>query len=495
MAFASILSTGIPGLDDVLHGGWPRERMFLVLGHPGTGKTTLGLQFLLEGRAQGETTLYISLSETEDEVRGVAQSHGWNFDGIHIYDLTAAERVLGLQEEQTMFDPSEVEFRQTSQSILAQVEQLRPTRIVFDSLSELALLARDTLGLRRELLMLKQAFMKWGATVLLLSDTTVPDADRQLQSLAHGVLIMEELTPEYGGDRHRLRVQKLRGTRFRGGYHDYIIDTGGLTVYPRLVAAEHWRGFPSEPLCSGLAELDALTGGGLARGSSTLLMGPAGCGKSSLLALYAAAALGQGEKAAVFLFEEGIASFLGRARNIGLPLDEYVESGALKLRQIDPAELSPGQFVHEVRDAVENTGVRYVGIDSLNGYVYAMPQERFLTLHVHELLSYLNQQGVTTVLVLAQHGLVGSMSTPADVTYVADAVLLLRFFEAAGQVRRAISMIKKRGGHHEELIRSFEIQRNGIEVGGPLEDFHGIFTGVPVLAPPSPPIAPARHDG
>lgn len=469
--------------------------MYLVEGYPGTGKTTIGLQFLLDGAAKGESVLYIALSESQDEIEQVVRSHGWSLDGVSLFELGAAGKALGLEDQQTMFDPSDVEFRETNRLILAEVERTRPKRIVFDSLSELALLARDPLAFRREVLMLKRVCSASNATVLLLSDATSPEeCDRQLQSLAHGVLRLEALSPDYGADRRRLRVLKVRGKKYRAGYHDYRIESGGIVVYPRLIAAEHHQPFNAEPLVCGIKRLDALLGGGLARGSSTLLMGPAGSGKSSLLAQFAFASLAKDESALICLFDEGVDSFLLRSAALGLRLDEYVANGKLTIRQIDPAEMTPGEFVHVVRGAVEKDGVQFVGIDSLNGYVYAMPEERSLTLHVHELLAYLNQQGVTTLLLMTQHGLMGAMTAPADVTYIADAVILLRFYEHHGRLNRAISVLKKRHGNHENTIRELLLERGGIVVGESLDHLMGVLTGVPHSAHPTLPHFPPSGD-
>jgi circadian clock protein KaiC len=479
------VSTGIAGMDDVLQGGWPQGRMYLIEGFPGTGKTTVGLQFLLEGAARGEPVLYISLSESKGEIEHVVRSHGWALDGVSLFELDAARKALGLEDQQTMFDPSDVEFRETNRLIVEEVERVAPTRVVFDSLSELALLARDPLAFRREVLMLKRVFADNSATVLLLSDATSPEeCDRQLHSLAHGVLKLEALAPDYGADRRRLLVVKLRGTKFRAGYHDYRIDTGGVQVYPRLVASEHHQHYPKTPLVSDIPALDSLLGGGLARGSSTLLMGPAGSGKSSLLAQFAFAALSRGEAAVICLFDEGKESFLLRSAALGLPLDEYVTNGKLVLRQIDPAEMTPGEFVHLIRAAVEGHGAQFVGIDSLNGYIYAMPEERFLTLHVHELLAYLNQRGVATLMLLTQHGLLGAVSTPADVTYVADALILLRFFEDHGRLNRAISVLKKRHSAHENTIRRLAFEGSRITVGDSLDHLKGVLSGLPTFVHP-----------
>jgi circadian clock protein KaiC len=477
-----LAQTGVTGLDDVLRGGFPRGRTYLVIGHPGTGKTTLGMQFLLDGVKKGEKTLLLSLSETRSELEGVAESHGWDLRGISIYDLNSAEQALGLDGAQTMFDPSDVEFRQTSSAILNEIERVKPQRLVFDSLSELSLLAVDPLSFRREMLRLKRFFQDRGITALLSSDSTNFDADRQLESLAHGVIIFEALAPEYGAERRRMRVRKLRGVSFRGGFHDYRIARGGILLFPRLIAAEHIQAPFKGIIQSGIPELDALTGGGIVRGSSTLVMGPAGSGKSTIVSQYARSLLKAGEQVSINLFDESRATFLLRARSLGNPLDEYVENGHLTLRSIDPAECSPGELIQMIRNDVEERGVSFVAIDSLNGYVYAMPEEKFLTLHIHELISYLAHRGVTTFLVLAQHGLVGSMATnSADITYTADSVILFRFFEAKGGIRRAISMLKKRHGRHEETIREYSLRNGRIEVGEPLTEFQGVLTGVPAF--------------
>lgn len=486
-----LAQTGIAGLDDVLRGGFPCGRTYLVIGHPGSGKTTLGMQFLLDGVAKGQKTLLISLSETRDELQGVAESHGWDLSGISIYDLNAAEQTLGLDGAQTMFDPSDVEFRETSSAILNEVERVKPQRVVFDSLSELSLLAVDSLAFRREMLRLKRFFQDRGITALLSSDSTNPDADRQLESLAHGVVLLEAIAPAYGPERRRLLVRKLRGIPFRGGYHDYRIVKGGTRVFPRLVASEYPRSSSKGSIQSGIPALDTLVGGGIARGSSTLIMGPAGCGKSSLLSRFAHWVLSGGEAVSINLFDESIDTFLLRARSLGHGLDQFLESGQLVLRAIDPASCSPGELTHLIREDVEQRKARFVGIDSLNGYVYAMPEEGFLSLHIHEMLSYLNHVGVTTFLVLAQHGVVGSVSTnSADITYTADSVIVFRFFEATGGIRRAISMLKKRHGRHEETIREYSLKNGLIEVGEPLTEFQGVLTGVPTYVGDGTSLAP-----
>ena len=479
----SRLGTGIAGLDSVLEGGFPANRLYLVEGDPGTGKTTLALQFLLEGARRGEPVLYVTLSETKEELTAVARSHGWSLEGINLHELVPPEESLKAEAQYTIFHPSEVELGETTRRVIEEVERIQPRRVVFDSLSEMRLLARDPLRYRRQILALKQFFAGRRSTVLLLDDRTSTDADLQVQSIAHGVLMLEQLELDYGAERRRLRVSKLRGSRFRGGFHDFTIRTGGVEVFPRLVAAGRRAEFEPGSVASGVAALDALLGGGLDRGTSTLVLGPAGCGKSSLATHFAAASARRGERAAAFIFDEGVNTYLGRAAGLGTDLREEVEAGHLTVQQVDPAELSPGEFTHAVCEAVERDGARLVIIDSLNGYMQAMPDERFLTAQMHELLTYLNQQGVVTLLIMAQHGFLGSMSSPVDVSYLADTVVLLRYFEAAGAIRRAISVVKKRTGRHEDTIREMRLSASrGVEVGEPLTAFSGVLTGVPVLA-------------
>ncbi len=457
-------STGIPGLDSILGGGFPRHRMYLVQGDPGAGKTTLALQFLLTGVALGEPGVYVTLSETEEELRDVASSHGWSLDGITICDLQTAEESLGSDSQYTLFHPSEVELSETTRTVLAAVERIEPARVIFDSLSEIRLLARDSLRYRRQILALKHYFTGRCCTVLLL-DYASGQSEFQLQSLTHGVLTLEHLAPEYGGQRRRLRVQKVRGIRFRDGYHDFQLRTGGLEVFPRLVAAEHRESFERRPFLSGVAELDELVGGGLDCGTSTMLLGPSGVGKSTLTMQYLQAAAERGEAGVVYLFDETPMTWLARAAGLGLQMGEHVEAGMIALIQVDPAQLPPGEFAQDVRRRVA-AGTRMVVIDSLNGYRNAMPEERFLTLHLHELLSYLSQQGVVTLLILAQYGLVGQpMETPVDLSYLADTVIMLRYFEAFGEVRQAISVVKKRTGHHEKSVRELQLGPRGVTVG------------------------------
>jgi circadian clock protein KaiC len=481
-ADSSLASTGIAGLDDVLGGGFPRNRIYLLQGDPGVGKTTAAMQFLLEGARRGEAGLYVTLSETKEELIAIANSHGWSLDHITIYELAIADE--GSSSDYTLFHPSEVELGKTTQGVLSVVEKIKPRRVVFDSLSEMRLLARDSLRYRRQILGLKQYFAGVACTVLLLDDRSSGPSDLQLESIAHGVLDLEQLAPEYGAERRRLRMKKLRGVRFRGGYHDFTIVKGGIHVFPRLVAAEHAEAFVAENVLSGVPALDTLLGGGLARGSSTLVIGPAGSGKSTLALQYALEATRRGEPVIFFMFEEGRHTLSARAKGLGLDLEGAVGSGKLLLQQVDPAELSPGEFAHLVRRQVEQQGARVVVIDSLNGYMNAMPQERYLSLHLHELLAYLSKRGVASLLVMAQHGMVGTMHAPVDVSYLADAVILMRYFEHEGAIRQAISVLKKRSGRHERTIREFSLTSAGIAVGEPLHDFHGVLTGVPTRKAP-----------
>jgi circadian clock protein KaiC len=478
-------ATGVSGLDDILGGGFPRTRIYLIEGDPGSGKTTMALQFLLEGIQHGESGLYVTLSETKDELVAVAASHGWSLDQIAIHELTLPEEKLTPGGHYTFFHPSEVELGGTTQSIFAEVEKTNPVRVVFDSLSEMRLLARDPLKYRRQILGLKQFFIGRNCTVLLLDDRTSTDGDLQLQSLAHGVLMLEQLSPLYGAERRRLRVIKMRGVKFRGGYHDFTIEKGGLCVFPRLVAAEHGHSATNDAYkraqkSTGVQELDQLLGGGLTSGTSTLVIGPAGAGKSAFATQCATAAAQRGEQVAFFAFDESLHTLLERAEGTGSRFPEFVGSGHIKLKQIDPAELAPGEFVHYVRQAVDRDGARTVVIDSLNGYLNAMPEEKFLVILMHELLSYLNQKGVVSLMIIAQHGMIGSsMQAPFDVSYLADTVVLLRYFEAFGSVKKAISVVKRRSGGHETTIREYKLSAQGLEVGRPLENFHGILSGVP----------------
>lgn len=486
---ADLAATGIHGLDDVLSGGLARGRLFLVEGVPGAGKTTLALQFLMEGAKQGEPVLYITLSETTEELRVVAQSHGWNLDGITIRELLPQEGALASDDQYTMFHPSEVELAATTKLILSDVDKLKPTRVVFDSLSELRLVAGNPLRYRRQILALKQYFAGRNCTVMLLDDMTSTDHDLHVQSIAHGVIMLQHLSPEYGAERRRVRVVKYRGMQYRGGYHDYCIKKGGLYVFPRLIAAEHRTGGVCAKLESGLKELDDLMGGGIEEGTSTLLVGGAGTGKSTIAAQFCAAAATRGEKSIIFMFDESPNTLYSRCSQLGVDLQTHVKAGLIELVQVDPAELSPGEFAHLIRQAVDVAKVKIVVVDSLNGYLNAMPEERFLTIQLHELLMYLSQQGVATILIGAHHGIIGAqMQAPVDASYLADAVILLRYFESRGEVRQAISVMKKRGGAHERTIREFGMNNGRIRVGEALREFRGVLTGVPVYEGPSDPL-------
>jgi circadian clock protein KaiC len=466
-----------------LGGGITPDRVYLIEGNPGSGKTTLALQYLLEGVRLGEAGLYVTLSETRVELTAVAQSHGWSLEGIDILELVAPEAELDSDNQYSMFQPSELELGETTRSILAGVERTKPKRVVIDSLSEMRLLALNPLRYRRQILALKQFFIGRACTVLLLDDKTSEVDDLQLQSIAHGVVSLEQLSPEYGAERRRIRITKLRGQKYRGGYHDFVIEEGGLKVFPRLVASEHNFGQRRGLLKSGNAAIDALMGGGLQYGTSAVLLGPAGCGKSTLAFQYARAAADRGERAAVFAFDERLETILERTEGLGMDISKEVKSDTIRIQPINTAEISPGEFAHFVREAVEpadgTPGARIIVIDSLNGYLNAMPEERFLIAQLHELLIYLGHKGVVTFLLVAQHGLFGSINSPIDTTYLADTVVLFRYFETAGEVNQALSIVKKRSGSHERTIRELSLGINGITIGGPLRDFQGILTGMP----------------
>jgi len=475
-------SFGIPGLDDITIGGLARGHLFLLEGTPGTGKTTVALSFLLEGERQGQRGLYVTLSETEEELRRTAASHGWSIgDLIEIFELVPPEALLSADQAQSLLYSSDLELGEATTSIFEVFERVKPARVVLDSLSEIRLLSQSSLRYRRQILSLKHYFARQGATVLLLDDLTAEVADKTVHSVAHGVIRLQELTPEYGGDRRRLKITKYRAQRFRGGYHDFNITTGGLQVFPRLVSGEHKSAFARTRKTSGITGMDTLLGGGVESGSSTLIIGPAGTGKSTVGIQFICSAIERGERAAMFVFDEELGLLFERMKVLGFDLEEMEKGGRLHIDQVDAAELSPGEFAHRVRMAVDKLQAKTVFIDSLNGYQAAMPEENALILHIHELLQYLNRQGACTFLTVAQHGLVGDMRTPVDITYLADTVILLRYFEAAGRLRRAISVIKKRTSAHEDSIREFTMGAGGLHVGKPLGDFHGVLRGVPEI--------------
>lgn len=472
------LQTGVPGLDPIIGGGFIQDALYLVKGAPGTGKTTIGLQFLIEGARRGEKCLYLGLSETRGQLNGIASSFGWNLEGIEIHDMRRRGEIDQKRAAYTVFTPSEVELDEIAREILEQVDRVKPTRLVLDSLSEIRLLAEDAFRYRREVLTLSDQITQRKCTGLLIDVESEGNRSALADTLVNGVLVVEQLSPEYGGDRRRLRVRKLRASASIGGYHDMVLDKGGVRVFPRLVAAGHRAQHSTEGLTSGIAELDALVGGGIDRGTSTLLMGPAGTGKSSIAAQYVTSAAARGERAIILCFDESPTNLLVRTNGLGIPLEHYVTSGVVDLVAVDPAEFSPGELAHKMRSHVEGGG-RLVVIDSLNGYLSAMPEEQLLTAHLRELLSFLAEKGVATLATLAQHGFFDLGDGPVNVSYLADTVLLFRYFEAAGEVKQAISVVKKRTGTHERAIRELRFGPKGIAIGEPLDGFQGVLTGNP----------------
>lgn len=471
--------TGVPGIDEILCGGLPRDYLFLLQGKPGTGKTTLALQFLLEGAARGERSLYITFSETKMELEAVAESHGWDIDRLDVLEFST---ITGLRKESTqttLFYPSEMELSKTIEVILQKISDVGANRVVFDSVSELRLLAETSLRYRRQMLAFKEFFLDKAATVLFLDDLTTEAGDEHVKSIVHGVMVLEKFRAAYGIDRREFHILKMRGVDFRSGTHDYMIRKGGITIFPRLVAADHLHSFTRETFASGVASLDLLLGGGLDRGTSNLILGPAGTGKSTIALQFAIAAAARGKKVAHFSFEESIDNLRFRAQTLKMELEPLLDSGALSLQKVDPAELTPGQFAALLREQTTERNIDMVVIDSLNGYIHAMPEQQFLMLQLHELFAYLGNRGTVTVMVVAQAGIMGTMRTPLDLTYLADSVIVTRFFEAFGHVKKAISVTKRRTGVHEETLRELRVGTGGVNVGQVLEEFSGIFTGVP----------------
>jgi circadian clock protein KaiC len=475
--------TGIPGLDDVLAGGLSRGNVFLLEGEPGSGKTTIALQFLLAGAAAGEKCLYLTLSETEEELRDGAASHNWTLsENISVCELVPPDSLLEGGKHQTLLYASELELGETTQELFDAVKRTNPSRLVIDSLSEIRLLAQSSLRYRRQILTIKHFFARLNITVLMLDDLTAESTDKTVHSIAHGVIQVQQIAPDYGAERRRLRILKFRGRKYRGGYHDLVIATGGVSVFPRLIASEHRTQFSRMPISTGISAFDKLLGGGVDAGSGTLILGPAGTGKSLIAITFAMAAIQRGEKAALFVFDEELGLLFDRMRGLNIDLEGARARGDVRIEQIDAAELSPGEFSHRVRSTVDQHKIKTVIIDSLNGYQAAMPAENSLILHMHELLQYLNRQGTATFLTMAQHGLVGDMKAPVDLTYLADTVILLRYFEARGRVCRAMACIKKRTGRHEPTIREYRIGKAGLSVGEPLSGFQGVLRGVPTIA-------------
>ena len=496
-ADAQQIPTGNRELDTILRGGLPANRLYLLEGQPGSGKTTLALQFLRQAVANGERALYVTLSETKEELEVVAASHGWDLDAFDIVELSAIDSALGEDRDQSILHPWEIELGQTVQLIQNEVERVQPSRVVLDSLSEMRLLAQDPLRYRRQVLALKQFFAGRKSTVIMVDDLTASGTagDSHLHSLCHGVISLERLTLDFGAARRRLQVQKLRGVDFIAGYHDLRIRKGGLEIYPRLVASDHHSAFIGEPISSGVDELDLMLNGGPLRGTCTLVTGPAGTGKTTIALQYLYAACERGEPTVLYEFDERIGTLLIRAKAFNLDLQKHIDSGCLTIEQIDPAEVSPGEFTERVRRQIEDHGARVVTIDSLNGYLAAMPQEQQLILQMHELLSYLNQQGVATLLINPQQGLMGSMNSNLNISYISDVVLMLRFFEADGRIRKAISVLKNRAGAHENAIREFRIDGDGLRVGQPLTAFKGVLTGTPEYVGEDAPLLEERSIG
>lgn len=493
-----LASTGIDGLDAVLKGGLPAERLYLLEGIPGAGKTTIALQFLLEGMSKGESVLYITLSETSEELFAVGESHGWHLEMMPLFELVQADVALSFDREQSILHSWEVELSETIQLIMDKVAEIKPTRLVFDSLSEMRLLAQDSLRYRRQLLMLKQYFASKKITVLLIDDmsSNVGERDMHLHSICHGVITLERKTLEFGGAIRKLQVQKLRGVDFTAGFHDFAIRKGGAVIHARLIASDHHKPFVGKPVSSGIAELDQLLAGGMLEGTTTLIAGPPGSGKTNISLQYVAETCKRGERAVIYQFDERIGTLLTRAKLLGFDFEQYMDANLLEIKQMDPAEITPGEFACLVKQEVEEFNVKMLVIDSLTGYTTSMPHEKQLLLQIHEMLSYLNQQGVVTLLIYPQQSLVSSMvSSGVNVSYVSDVVIFLRFFEFEGRIRKAISVIKNRGGSHEDTIRELRIDSHGLRIGEVLDKFRGVLTGVPEFKGSSEHLLEPREDG
>ncbi|PRY06143.1 ATPase domain-containing protein [Paraburkholderia sp. BL25I1N1] len=474
-----LVLTGIPELDFVLRGGLPKYRLHLIEGAPGTGKTTIALRFLIDGVRNQESCLYVTFSESTDELVSAARTHGWDVGGIDFFELVPDEAQAA--QQQTVLLPAEIELDKTVQRIIARIEATHPDRIVIDSVSELRLLAHDPFIYRRQLSSLKRFLQGRCITTILLDDLRFND-DGELQSLVHGVISLSSSERDYGAGRRRLRIAKMRGTNLMSGWHDYALVTGEVLVFPSLIANDHTSDVRGAPLRSGSPGLDEILGSGLDRGTTTMLIGPSGAGKSSLALSYALAGARNGEHAAYFSFDEAYEIFVRRGQSLGLDPQPALASGQLAWQRMNPSRISPGEFVWAVRREVEDKNARVVVIDSINSYLSTMPEERSLIAQLHELLTYLNRRGVVTLLLLAQQGVLGDVENPVDLSFLSDTVLLLRFFEAAGQLRRAVTVIKRRTGAHDTAIHEFRLSGHGVEIGRPLRDLHGIFSGVPTYS-------------
>ena len=478
---SSRITSGIPGLDEILNGGVPRKTLLLIEGRPGSGKTTIALQFLLQGVREGETCLLITNAESAQQLDWIAATHGWKLDGIHVSEWRESADSAGEDaEDYTLFAEAEVEVGETLQYLYAEIERVQPTLLVIDTISALRVLAPTPAFYRRQLRRIREFLSTRSCTTLILDDASTGEKDARSQTLADGIIELNQVDFTYGMDRRRLRVRKLRGSTYVTGAHDFSITTGGIVLYPRLVARTHAKGGALEPLSSTIAELDRLSGGGLPRGTSTLMIGPAGTGKSTLSTIYALAAAGRGEKCCILLLDERIETHVARSQGLGLEIEAAMEAGSIRIQELNAAELSPGEIAHLLVRQVEEDDVGLVVIDTLNGYLHSAMEEPTVLLHLRELVAYLGRRNIVTLLTLTQHGIFGpAMLTPMDVSFLADNVFLLRYFEESGGIRQALSMVKKRTGQHERTIREFVLAPGSISVGPPLREFSGILTGTP----------------